>query len=57
MNGKVCLQRLSSSCGSNAVYWCTKGSGRCILVEGGQEFRDVRVATGIRTMTTGLQIR
>ena len=49
------LQRLSSLFGSNAVVdWCTKGSGTCILVEGGQEFCDIRVATGIRTVTTGL---
>jgi hypothetical protein len=47
---------LSSICDSNAVEWCTKGSGICILVEGGQEFHDVRVATGIPTVATGLQI-
>jgi len=56
IDSKVCLQRLSSLCGSNAVYLCTKGTGTSILVEGGQEFRDIKVATGIRTVTTGLQI-
>jgi len=56
IDSKVCLQCLSSLCGSNAVYLCTKGTGSSILVEGGQEFRDIKVATGIRTVTTGLQI-